>query len=166
MYGSRCGLQTPLPPRAGLWADTAHHVGPSPPPTGSVLCVHMLYIRDGHAYQVVIAVYSYRAHAGPLKCHMVSTASAADCSLNVAVHALQFEFHYSTHERPNMANDTITINKRQSNNHQVKLAICHALAQVRRGERPGTWGNGAAGIETSYTIKTSRLANVVPSQGW
>jgi hypothetical protein len=49
-----------------------------------------------------------------------------------------------------MANDTITINKRQSNNHQVKLAICHALAQVggagrhrREGGAGAAWEEGA-----------------------
>eukprot|EP00877_Chromochloris_zofingiensis_P008596 jgi/Chrzof1/3990/Cz13g16090.t1 len=41
----------------------------------------------------------------------------------------QFEFNYSAHEPPSMQNDTITVNRRQAADHQVKLAICHALAQ-------------------------------------
>jgi hypothetical protein len=43
----------------------------------------------------------------------------------------QFTFVYSVHEHPSMSNDSITINRRQAADHQVKLAICHALAQVR-----------------------------------
>lgn len=40
-----------------------------------------------------------------------------------------FQFHYSAHEPPHMQNDTITVNRRQAADHQVKLAISHALAQ-------------------------------------
>lgn len=50
---------------------------------------------------------------------------------NSSIHiVLQFEFNYSAHEPPSMQNDTITVNRRQAADHQVKLAICHALAQV------------------------------------
>ncbi|KIY92677.1 Sporulation protein RMD1 [Monoraphidium neglectum] len=41
----------------------------------------------------------------------------------------QFQFVYSVHDPPSMSNDSITINRRQAADHQVKLAICHALAQ-------------------------------------
>jgi uncharacterized Rmd1/YagE family protein len=53
---------------------------------------------------------------------------------------MQFTFVYSVHEPPSMSNDSITINRRQAADHQVKLAICHALAQVRGGE--GRLGGG------------------------
>eukprot|EP00878_Enallax_costatus_P023830 GHUV01025382.1.p1 GENE.GHUV01025382.1~~GHUV01025382.1.p1 ORF type:complete len:414 (+),score=120.11 GHUV01025382.1:206-1447(+) len=41
----------------------------------------------------------------------------------------QFEYNYSTAAPPSMQNDTITISRHHANDHQVKLAICHALAQ-------------------------------------
>ena len=41
----------------------------------------------------------------------------------------QFTFVYSAHAPPSMSNDRITINRRQAADHQVKMAICHALAQ-------------------------------------
>eukprot|EP00879_Flechtneria_rotunda_P005348 GHRR01005635.1.p1 GENE.GHRR01005635.1~~GHRR01005635.1.p1 ORF type:complete len:419 (+),score=108.30 GHRR01005635.1:1334-2590(+) len=41
----------------------------------------------------------------------------------------QFEYRYSTAAPPSMQNDTITISRHHANDHQVKIAICHALAQ-------------------------------------
>lgn len=41
----------------------------------------------------------------------------------------EFQYHYSAHEPPHMLNDVITINRRQGSDHQVQLAISHALAQ-------------------------------------
>ncbi|KAL6756554.1 hypothetical protein V8C86DRAFT_2647323 [Haematococcus lacustris] len=41
----------------------------------------------------------------------------------------QFHFVYSATEPPHIKNDMFTINKRQANNHQVRLAIAYALAQ-------------------------------------
>lgn len=52
-------------------------------------------------------------------------------TLSLHLPAPQFTFIYSAHEHPSMSNDSITINRRQAADHQVKLAICHALAQVR-----------------------------------
>jgi hypothetical protein len=40
------------------------------------------------------------------------------------------EYNYSTAAPPSMQNDTITISRHHSNDPAVKLAICHALAQV------------------------------------
>lgn len=41
----------------------------------------------------------------------------------------RFTFHYSTIEPPHIQNDVITLNKTYAADHQVKLAISHALAQ-------------------------------------
>jgi len=41
----------------------------------------------------------------------------------------EFEFNYSLLEPPHIQNDVITINKGYAADHQVKLAISHALAQ-------------------------------------
>ncbi|WIA14005.1 hypothetical protein OEZ85_002566 [Tetradesmus obliquus] len=41
----------------------------------------------------------------------------------------EFTFHYSTVEPPHIQNDVITLNKTYAADHQVKLAISHALAQ-------------------------------------
>jgi uncharacterized Rmd1/YagE family protein len=41
------------------------------------------------------------------------------------------EYNYSTASPPSMQNDTITISRHHCNDPAVKLAICHALAQVR-----------------------------------
>ena len=43
------------------------------------------------------------------------------------------EYNYSTAAPPSMQNDTITISRHHSNDPAVKLAICHALAQVGNG---------------------------------
>lgn len=40
-----------------------------------------------------------------------------------------FSYNYSSHEPPHVQNDVITLNKRFALDHQVKLAISHALAQ-------------------------------------
>jgi hypothetical protein len=42
---------------------------------------------------------------------------------------MQFTFHYSMYEPPHIQNDVITINRQYAADHQVKLAISHALAQ-------------------------------------
>ncbi len=42
----------------------------------------------------------------------------------------EFQFHYTTSERPHIQNDTITINHRFANDHIIKLSISHALSQV------------------------------------
>jgi len=41
----------------------------------------------------------------------------------------ELSFHYSMHKPPHIQNDCITINRRQAADHQIKLAISHALAQ-------------------------------------
>ncbi|KAF6251755.1 hypothetical protein COO60DRAFT_1557589 [Scenedesmus sp. NREL 46B-D3] len=41
----------------------------------------------------------------------------------------RFEYNYSSAAPPSMQNDTITISRHHSHDHQTKLAICHALAQ-------------------------------------
>ncbi|PNW74201.1 hypothetical protein CHLRE_13g589250v5 [Chlamydomonas reinhardtii] len=41
----------------------------------------------------------------------------------------EFVFNISVSEPPHIQNDTITINRRQATDHQVRLAISHALAQ-------------------------------------
>lgn len=41
----------------------------------------------------------------------------------------EFQFNYTANERPNIQNDTITIDHRTSNRHMNKIAISHALAQ-------------------------------------
>ncbi|KAG2443260.1 hypothetical protein HYH02_009333 [Chlamydomonas schloesseri] len=41
----------------------------------------------------------------------------------------EFVFNISVSEPPHIQNDTITINRRQASDHQVRLAISHALAQ-------------------------------------
>lgn len=41
----------------------------------------------------------------------------------------EFQFHYTASERPNISNDTITINHRFSQDHLIKLSISHALSQ-------------------------------------
>lgn len=41
----------------------------------------------------------------------------------------EFTFHYSVYEPPHIQNDVITINRQYAADHQVKLAISHALAQ-------------------------------------
>eukprot|EP00882_Tetradesmus_deserticola_P022450 GHRQ01024360.1.p1 GENE.GHRQ01024360.1~~GHRQ01024360.1.p1 ORF type:complete len:372 (+),score=128.94 GHRQ01024360.1:144-1118(+) len=41
----------------------------------------------------------------------------------------RFEYNYSSVAPPSMQNDTITISRHHSHDHQTKLAICHALAQ-------------------------------------
>lgn len=44
------------------------------------------------------------------------------------------EYNYSTAAPPSMQNDTITISRHHSTDPGVKLAICHALAQVWLGK--------------------------------
>ncbi|KAF6262180.1 hypothetical protein COO60DRAFT_1699457 [Scenedesmus sp. NREL 46B-D3] len=41
----------------------------------------------------------------------------------------QFEFNYSSLEKPHIQNDTVTLHKKAAKDHQVKLAISYALAQ-------------------------------------
>eukprot|EP00884_Botryococcus_braunii_P016721 jgi/Botrbrau1/3732/Bobra.0363s0017.2 len=41
----------------------------------------------------------------------------------------EFQFHYTASERPNISNDTITINHRFAQDHLIKLSISHALSQ-------------------------------------
>lgn len=41
----------------------------------------------------------------------------------------EFQFHYSAHELPHIQNDRIILNKASAGDHQVQLAISHALAQ-------------------------------------
>lgn len=43
---------------------------------------------------------------------------------------VQFEVIYTSNEAASIQNDTIIISSQQANNHQLKLAICFALAQV------------------------------------
>jgi uncharacterized Rmd1/YagE family protein len=41
----------------------------------------------------------------------------------------EFQFHYTASEKPNISNDTITINHRFAHDHLIKLSISHALSQ-------------------------------------
>eukprot|EP00878_Enallax_costatus_P019516 GHUV01020590.1.p1 GENE.GHUV01020590.1~~GHUV01020590.1.p1 ORF type:complete len:327 (+),score=56.52 GHUV01020590.1:1601-2581(+) len=41
----------------------------------------------------------------------------------------QFEFNYSSLEKPHIQNDTVTLHRKAAKDHQVKLAISYALAQ-------------------------------------
>jgi hypothetical protein len=64
-----------------------------------------------------------------------SAAAAVRFCLRSAPHfcvrtAVLAEYNYSTAAPPSMQNDTITISRHHSNDPAVKLAICHALAQV------------------------------------
>ena len=40
-----------------------------------------------------------------------------------------FQFNYSSSEVPGIQNDIFTISRRQASDHQVRLAVSHALAQ-------------------------------------
>jgi uncharacterized Rmd1/YagE family protein len=42
---------------------------------------------------------------------------------------LQFEFNYSSREKPHIQNDTVTLHRRAARDVNVKLAISYALAQ-------------------------------------
>lgn len=59
------------------------------------------------------------------------------------------EYNYSTAAPPSMQNDTITISRHHSNDPGVKLAICHALAQVGCH---CSWALGAAAAAAPHLI--------------
>lgn len=56
--------------------------------------------------------------------------------------AVLAEYNYSTAAPPSMQNDTITISRHHSNDPEVKLAICHALAQVWTSGSHAPWQCG------------------------
>jgi uncharacterized Rmd1/YagE family protein len=41
----------------------------------------------------------------------------------------EFQYHYTASERPNISNDTITIDRRFAHDHIIKLSISHGLSQ-------------------------------------
>jgi len=41
----------------------------------------------------------------------------------------EFTFQYTASEKPHIQNDTVTLNRRFSSFHEVKMSICHAFAQ-------------------------------------
>ena len=45
---------------------------------------------------------------------------------------MQFEFNYSSLEKPHIQNDTVTLHRKAAKDHQVKLAISYALAQSNK----------------------------------
>ena len=41
----------------------------------------------------------------------------------------EFQFNFTTTEKPHVQNDTVTLHKRFAQDHKMKLAISYALAQ-------------------------------------
>jgi uncharacterized Rmd1/YagE family protein len=50
----------------------------------------------------------------------------------------EFQFNYSSQERPHIQNDSVTLPRRTAADHRTKLAISYALAQ----RWAGRWGRG------------------------